>query len=566
MAGVIDLGSARRAQQLQQMQLMQQFMVHSPAFSTGESNVDRVLREQAEDDIKQRAADRLEKESEARQAEAVAKQHLAEHTGALKDWEAGQKDIRMYEKGQREERITDATIPKLGAETEAAQAHAGLFKTQAGESAEKTAATRLWEKQQQDKALQDNARQVMQIGEAQAAAGNPQIFKKENADRYENAGKVIFGPNFSIPRDDQGQWTPDLTKLPRATLNEKGVPTGEFAKNLNEADKPKTDFEAIVKAAQHAEATGDTQAAKWYGAKLYEMYSPTIGKVQGQLVKGMLDDGRINDANDQISEWKRAGAPKIQMPDPTARHDTEDMMSTLAATGRLKDQFSELVKAGTIPVGSAMRMKAYDFLNAIEHSNPNVQAFRANLQDTNALYRKFITGKQSNDKEMADLLKAIPNETDDMSAFQKKMAEMVMKTTRKIRINLGVQQAYGIKPPPLGEGLEPITPEEVMKKYGAPDMKSEYSQLVQGALNHSKGVAAIGNQINRSGQQIGGAGEIRDKSPGPSMNSDPSKYPPGMDPSLFSLFDQMSDEDKRAVMTGDSFKRTPGSEGAGARE
>src|SRR4029077_4910708 len=99
--------------------------------------------------------------------------------------------------------------------------------------------------------------------------------------------------------------------------------------------------------------------------------------VQGELISGMLDDGRVNDANDMINEWKRSGSTKVQMPDPTARHDTEDMLTTLGSVGRMRDQFNELYQdgKGIIPVGSKLRMSAYDFLNAIERSNPNVQAF-----------------------------------------------------------------------------------------------------------------------------------------------------------------------------------------------
>jgi len=272
----------------------------------------------------------------------------------------------------------------------------------------------------------------------------------------------------------------------------------------------------------------------------------------------MFDDGDVDGIKQTLPGFRPStrGNKAAGLPPAAARQQTEDGVNTLGQVDRLNEQFQELVKTQPLPPTGRMVMPMYDFWAAIQHSNPEVQAFRANLKDVVAQYRKFITGKASNEKEMADLLQAVPNENDDVKAFTKKLAEMRWKTTRRIRTDLGMQQAYGLQVPVElqdNPDFAPISPTEAIKKWGSPDLNTDSGQRMWHAGELDRGKSALGDQLRRSGQQIGGITEMRNKGGQLGQSLDPQalqEYYNGLDPKLKPYFEQLSPDDQVKAMQG----------------
>jgi len=556
----------------------------------GESELDRVIKEQEAAELRNKAEARLEAESKARQEAAVK-------TYNLKEWEAQQKDIRMTEKGQREQQQLEATLPKLAAETEEAHAHTGLYGAQTVESKAKTAealakrdATLQWTKDQHYKTAYENAQDGWNAGVTGILSGNPELLKSDNVDHLEGMGKIVSGnPAFRLPRKQDGSL--DIDAMPpdklALTLTKKGDPTSDVYRGIMSAEKPKTNLDAYIKGAQEAKAKAATakangdndgynrymETAKWYTDGIFNQVAPTVGKVQGMLIKGMAEDGDADGISQALSSWHGGSAAgKQTMPSHEQQQQTQDGLNTLGQIGRLSNQFDDLMASGHQPVGK-LHTPFWDVLATMERSNPNVQAFRANIKDVVAQYRKFITGKASNEKEMADLLQAVPNESDDPRAFYKKIREMNYKVTRRIRTDLGMQEALGIKTPDMGPDFAPISPQEAVYKWGAPNMEWIPGQQMGQAYDAARGKQVIADRYRRSMQRVGGTNEFRAyqtpgapgaaggtlSSPSIGQSIDPQAlqdYYNKLDPRLKPYFEKLDPQDQVRIMQ-ESIENSP---------
>ena len=484
---VIDLRGKEQERQAQMLMMMQQFRSRS-SLSGGESEYDRVTKEIEAQHLKEAADARA---SAVAGATIGANQALTEqriNKTNLETWGAGQKNVLDWSEEERKKReLEEGTLPLKRAQTGAAEAEIPLRQAQTGEAKARTSlvqqdieAKKNWMTQQDDEALAKHTNDQWNMGVQNIISGNPSALTKDNADTLEKAGKLKYGPGFTLPRTEDGSLDPKAVPNIAATVTDKnGQPSADFAKDLHAAEKPNTPFEANVRSWQDAINRGKPEEAKWYADKLWTDVQPTVGKVQGALLKQMFDDGDVDGIKQTLPGFRPSGGKGASMalPPAQARQQTEDGLNTLGQIQRLNEQFTDLVKTQPLPPTGRMVMPMYDFWAAIQHSNPDVQAFRANLKDVVAQYRKFITGKASNEKEMADLLQAVPNENDDVRAFTKKLAEMRWKTTRRVRTDLGIQQAYGLKIPDeianLGPDFAPISPHDVITKWGTPDINTD---------------------------------------------------------------------------------------------
>jgi hypothetical protein len=504
---VIDLDRGRQ-QRLQQMMMYSEYMRKSPLFSTEPSAVDVELARQAEQSRLEREEARRERAtaSEIAAREAQTQRGLeAGERGAkryeLEKWEAAERATRAWEAGARGERETTqqeltggVTREKLGAETETERIRAKA-------ETEKLEATKDWRVREQDEALRRNATNIYNMGIAQARAGNTQMLQKDNADRVEEAGKALFGPTYRIDRDAQGNWKPGK-EVAAGVLDEKGVPTGQFELNLAKAAEPKTNFESYVRMYQDAKAKGDTDGMKLADDMIYHEIAPTVNAVQANLLKDLPADKKL----EMIGSWRKAGAPQLKMPSEKAQGDLRDRADLLAKMTDLDREFKRLQKAGKFPTG-IMATTWNDALNYVGREDPEVRTFHAAATDVALLYRLKVVGQQVNTKEMNDAQKAVPGLDDDLQAFPSKLKQMHRNTHRRIEDDLGWMQAFGQDV--SMSGFTPRSPDEQLRRYGAPDLTTEAGQELHSGVTAQAGIKNIGAAARRTGQQIGGPGEFR---------------------------------------------------------
>src|SRR6516165_10007549 len=256
------------------MRLKREALTSQEAYRTGQLG------------IGEERTDLLRQRLEAEMPEIAARKEAADALVKLRGAQLTESNVKAQ--------LAAAGIPKAQAETLAARMHAMLYEAQtgkakaetglaqartAGEQA-KTEATKDWTINQQNEALIRNARNIYNTAVAQVVGGNKQILAPANADRVEAAGRVLFGKDFKLPRDESGTWTPDMAHIAASVVDKDGVPKGDFMKNVAAAQKPATQFEAWVRAAQEAEAAGNTEGAKYYLNKIYKETSPTVSQVQ----------------------------------------------------------------------------------------------------------------------------------------------------------------------------------------------------------------------------------------------------------------------------------------------
>jgi len=556
---------------MQMLLMMQQFRNRSSTFG-GETELERVIKQQAEQ-RRQEAADRRAEEAGARQERNVQSEiETRQRTRDLQEWEAGQRNIQDWLEDERKRQLQDVQVPYIKQQTaEAAARTEGAKATTEKTRAETTKlgvqtqqervdleAKRDWQTNQQIEAMRTDARNAWNAGVMNVSSGNPSALSPENATVMENAYRILSGNKaFSLPRTADGSLDPQVVpRLSTMMFDAKGQPSADFAKDLKAVEKPATNFESYMRAYNEAKAKGDKEAVKFYGHKLMRESALTVNNTQAGVLQGMLDDGDLQGYKTLLNEWNQgktgAGTKKEVYPTAEAQKNTRDGLDTLAAIDRLEQQWSGLVKSNAVPPTGRIVTPFYDILATLQMSNSDVQAFRANLMDVVARYRLFITGKASNEKEMGDLLRAVPNETDDTRAFYKKLREMRWKTTRRIRMDIGAQQALGMKTPDLGPDFAPISPKEVLQRWGSPDITTDSGRRIAVAGSIGPGTQIIGQQGGQS-SRLGGTAEFRQKSGGIGYSveaGDLQKYYDNLDPRLKPYFEQLSPEDQVRVMQG----------------
>jgi hypothetical protein len=505
---VISLGGRGSDRRLQQLMMMHQLMQSTPGIGPGETAMERFAKEQEEERLRQREEARRERattsEIAAREAQ-VQRGVEAGERGAkryeLEKWEAGERATRAWEAGARGERETaereltgGLTREKLGAETETERIRAKA-------EAEKLEATKDWRVREQEEALRRNATNVYNMGIAQARAGNTQMLQKDNADRVEDAGKALFGPTYRIDRDAQGNWKPGK-EVAAGVLDEHGVPTGQYELNLAKAAEPKTNFESYVRMYQDAKTKGDVDGMKLADDMIYHEIAPTVNAVQANLLKDLPADKKL----EMIQSWRKSGAPQLKMPSPKAQADLQDRTDLLAKMTDLDREFKRLQKAGKFPTG-IMATTWNDALNYIGREDPEVRTFHAAATDVALLYRLKVVGQQVNTKEMDQAQKAVPGLDDDLQAFPQKLKQMHRNTHRRIEDDLGWMQAFGTDV--RLAGFTPRSPDEQLRRYGAPDLTTEAGQQLHSGATAKAGIENIAGAARRTGQQIGGPGEFR---------------------------------------------------------
>jgi hypothetical protein len=528
-------GERARQQRLQQMMMYAEYMRKSP-LGVGESALDIELARQTKEKLDLAEEARRARESEARitMAEEEHKRKIQEfgevqearkEKGELEKWEAGERSLRAWEAGERGKERVGIEKERLGLEEKRTGAEVELRGAQvAGEEA-KTEATKDWTQLQREESMTKMAKGVWAEAIRNYAMGNTQMFTKENTDHIEKAGTLLFGPGFTVPRDEQGRWKPDPKTVALGMPNEKGEYTGEFARNLNEINKPGTPYESWLKAANEAVATGDTFTANMLIERAHKEIRPTMGEAQGEVFDNFIKRKDLAGAKQFVADISTAKVKaKASQVSASKVHDEQVRLVNLYANlGNLLEHYDAIVRPsdkypkGRIPVG-AMHKPFYDVFGKIEKLDADIATFYGNNSILVSRYINEVTGKQSNPDERAKLERAFPNpDFDSVKTYRHRVVDMMRNTQRTIRQNAGYYGALGIQMPDYGPGFEPIKPSESMARWGdglvpTPDGLVDRKEFVDA----EKGSAALGNQLRREGQQIAGPTEFRPKGEGAS--------------------------------------------------
>ncbi|GEM_PF-3741834 len=530
---IVDLAGAAQDRKMRQIMMMQELRNKSGVFS-GPSELERVLEAQAEESRKLRDENRKTYEFSSRM-DQQAKEHaekikefeqvhgLRERQQNFNEWESTERVKREQERGGREEKSLGLEERRTGVteRTGAAQ----VKHEEAGTAAEraKTDATVEWGRQQRLEAYKKMALETWNHGVQQYLSGNKQMFDvgtdagRANVENMEAAGKVLNGENFQLQRDNYtGQWTPDEKKLALTIMNEKGEPSADFIKTMNEADKPGTPFESWLKAMNQAIAEGDTFGQEMLVGRMRKDILPTLGEAEGGLVDDLAKNKDTEGAVRMIERitGARSKSKASAIKADKIQQEQNSLVNLYSTLGNTIDQFDKLVAQKKVPVGR-LHVPFIKWLESIEVQDPEIATFLGNQRQIVSRYINEVTGKQSNESEREDLKKAHPNENDNIKTFRHRMRDMQNNVLRTLRQNKGYWDSIAIDTPDLG--VPPIPPSETVKRWGpggliaVGDPKNlEYIDRGE-FVSYEKGLPAYAAKVRAGETKIGGANERRDK-------------------------------------------------------
>lgn len=508
---IIDLGAKRREQKMQQMMMMQQLIGRSALGAEG-SALDRVLKEQEVQDRLDREEalrEKVAKESISRQREATDAQikrgleasKRGEARYKLEEWQTGEQVQRGKESSARGERETrqqemtgETTRTLQGAQTQRQRAET------LGQLDENT------RKQNED--LIDMANRRRNLALSKAANGEP--LTPGQTDIYERDERMLSGDkSFTLQRDANGVWTPDKGTVARLTLDEKGMPKADYAKGLRDIDKPHGSFGQLIADAHEAEAKGaNPETMKHFTDKIWSETAPTIPKIQGMLVKNLLDDGNVEGAEALMGQLK-SGPPKTKMPPAAQVASFGTQTRMVSELESLDSKYQDLKASGKISVGN-LSQPINKIRAGIGRDDPDVQTFLKSLDRFKAKYVLYLSGRAASYAEHQEITAQVPSRFDTFSTFEKALPDFRDQLVTDMSIDAGVLHSIGYQTP---EGIPLVDPWDVVKRVGhLPNIVLDHGYIPsEVGTNTVKGIGALGRAAHANGVQIGGVGEARQK-------------------------------------------------------
>jgi hypothetical protein len=497
------------------MMYIQQFMERSGISGNEPSNVERVMAEQEEMDLKERQFERQRLESEQRVSIAQS-----EHERKLQEFDEnlafrqkqedfdrwrGTEDVKRGLEAQDINRQElEAKKPLYGAQTEETHMRTRLVESQLlGQQGENERNTN------EGLATEANLTRSTLISKA-ATQG---YLSPADTDSYENAERILgHNPHMQVDRNPDGTIAhPEL--LPRAVLNKDGTPTADFAKGLREADRPYNSFSELLADAKNAKAAGASpEMMKHYEDKIWQQTAPMKGQVEGFIMKQMLDEHNIEGAMDYGNAMRRASAPLVKIPDPRERIDYKGTIKMVSRLQKLQDDYWALKKANKIPVG-AIKQPFWNFLAYTGKDDPDLQAFRLEAEQFRAKYTLFLSGRATTNEERADIQMQIPGIFSSFQTFEKALPDFMAGLKEDAAIDAGIAKAYGQQ---IAPNVPVIDPGTVLARDGKlPNVLLEHGAYLSGDAigSHVKGQQVISRRI--AAQGVGGiAGNARNSPEG----------------------------------------------------
>ena len=533
MAGVVDLRGAAQDRKMRQLLMMQEYRNKSGVLG-GESAIDKFLADQEEEAKQKREENRKTYEfntrmqQQGREHEEKIKEYnqnyeLKQRTQNFGEWEATERVKRGQEESGRGEKSLGLEERRTSVQERTGEAAVGTEKEKQLTEQQKREMNEEWSRQQRQETYRKMAIETWNRGVQQRLAGNKQMFDvgtdagKNNTQLMEDAGKVLYGPDFQLERDQySGQWTPDEKKLALTMMNEKGEPSADFLKTMNEADKPGTPFESWLKAMNKAIADGDTFAQQMLTDRMRKDVLPNLGETEGGMVDDLVKNKDIPGALkmiDQITAAKtRVKASTI--PAGKIQAEQNSLINLYSTLGNTIAQFDDLIKKKKTPTGR-LHVPYIKWLESIEVADPEVQTFLGNQRQIVSRYINEVTGKQSNESEREDLKRAHPNENDNVKVFRHRMMDMQKNLLRTMRQNKGYWDEIGIQTPDLG--VPAIKPSETIARWG-PGGFYQVGDAKEGNFidrsefaGYEAGKPKVAAQMKEQGTGVGGINERRDK-------------------------------------------------------
>jgi len=488
---------------IQRMMYITQFMERSGVLGNEPSNVERVMGNLEDEELKRKQYERQLDESRSRQAIAES-----EHNRRLQEfdenlafrqkqedfdrWKGTEEVKRGYEKSAQDRAEHEARLPLIQAQTAETNARIGLVEEQTlGQKAENERHT--------SEGMVDDANRTRSLLIAKAQR---QPLSREDTDDLENAERVIGkNPHYQVDRNPDGTIkNPEL--LARSVLNKDGTPTAEFAKGLRDVDKPYNAFSELLADAKAAQKGGaDKETMQRYADKIWQQTAPTLPQVEGFIMKQMLDEGNISGAMDYANAMRKASAPVVKIPDPRERIDYKGTVKMVNRLDELTNTYLDLKRRNKIPVGY-LRQPFFDILEKAGKSDPEIEAFRMQAHQFRAKYTLFLSGRATTDAERTDIQKQIPSVFNSQATFERALPEFMNGLKEDAAIDMGIAKSYGQKVP---NGVPILDPGEVLAKGG----KLPKTLLDSGAYlssdaieNHVRGQAVIQRRL--SAQGVGG--------------------------------------------------------------
>lgn len=540
MAGVIDLGAARRQQQLQQMQIMQQFMQHSPLYGTGESNLDRVLKEQSDEDLKQQQLDRLKKESEARITEAQAGTQLKRGQLGLSAYKTQEEVTRGQEKSARDAQELELKKPLWAAQTSSAASEAALHGAQTTEAQARTKSVNvdiqnkgIWANDHLKAGLIEDAKR--QINGYTMMAANGQAGNVD-PDAVERAYRTYMGdPHITIPRTDDGKWNPDVNQIRGAVLDKDGKPTAAFAKDLAASQNAISPVGKMIQDLRNADDQNWPESYRQpLRDKLLAEVMPHTDQVKGQWLQGLYKAsgdkgllGGLEQIADADAHGKTVGTANAKVPSAREQQDWNLRLDTISKVRDLANQLQPITDAhGYAPTGAGFgpfpfgKSTTIDFLNKAGMISPEVMQYRKDLQKTilDGIFQ--YTGKRWNPTEASMAMGTLPNFDDPPDVLAATLPKYADMLEHKLGIDAGMAERLGLKVP---DGIPKIYPEDVYKQAGRnPAWSSNTGELPsEWTTNFAKSTYKMAQMYEAAKKEIGGTGEFRSPPP-PGVPGGPS--------------------------------------------
>jgi hypothetical protein len=546
------------------MMYIQQFMERSGISGNEPSNVERVMAEQEEMDLRNKQFERQRLESEQRvsiaQSEHERKLQEFDENLAFRQrqedfdrWQGTEQVKRGLEKQSLEEQETKARLPLIGAQTEETHMRTRLAEQQ-------TLGQQMENERHTNEGMVDDARRRRSLIIAKAQR---QPLSREDTDDLEDAERIMgANPHFQVDRNPDGTLK-NQELLARSVIDKDGNPSAQFAKDLHDADKPYNSFSQLLEDAKHAQKNGgDKELMAHYADKIWQETAPTLPQVEGFIMKQMLDEGNFSGAIDYANAMRKASAPVVKIPDPRERIDYKGTMKMVTRLDDLTEKYLDLKKRGKIPVGY-FRQPFFDILEKAGKSDPEIEAFRMQAHQFRAKYTLFLSGRATTNEERADIQKQIPSVFNSQATFEKALPEFMNGLKEDAAIDMGIAQEYGQKIP---QGVPVIRPADVLAKGGKlPKVLLEHGAYLsnEAVENHVRGQAVIQRRLSAQGvggiernarnfYRTYGQGEV-DTSAG-EENAQSTETAPGFDPTQYSLPDQAASIYQQM---GDAFKKNP---------
>jgi len=570
---VIDLGAEQRRRI---DSLMEQMYRNQP------DDLSREIDRQAEEAVREANERRLERATQAQimQGQERVRQG-AERTRAYTSAEAAREAQereqieRAKELSGRQERELQTRIPEWQAETEQHKAETDLARqhilqsrAEAGRIGAETEGLRQKQKREMDEALVQDSRNTVNFAIAQAQGGHQ--FTPDETKAVEFAFQHLSQDRFyNLPKNQDGTWQFDPKTVARdyPVMDNKGLPSTDFAKGIREINKARTpfaqklqDYNDILKDPNSTE-----EQKRLAGLDVFKNAQPLMPQIEAGLVQRLLDAGEV-DSGVNLMKWfqtKDGGNKPLDKPSASAMKDMNDRMGIIQTQNELRDMWHFIRQQNLYPTG-AIRKPILMMLKEIGESNRYVDSFNKLLNTQVSQYMNLMHGKRFMEKEMEFIQNSLPSYMDSANVFETVLDSMQAHMIKDVRTRAGVMRSWGFRTP---EGIDPIDPIDVLKRgEQLPGIESDNSYTPPGmSRDHALAIQKLSEIMQRRGQSVGGVGSFRGYQGGQLGETPaiPQDIPPEMTPPPGGDVTGMSDEDlakERKRLSGSAVEQFLGEE------